>query len=205
MLLHLENMTHCEDVQCFRPWVFQVGLCTILVFLIEAQVLYAGVFVSLPLTAHCSRLMNSTEGTNRGLTMMRELSSMVWIRLVPWCLRYTKDKETPSGPTANSQCPVQQTGAVSPHRLPCYMFTATAWQIRKLWGSEHPRSEMILSATSHLLVSLSTHDWFRPANVYRSVNTCWGSVNQVYLISGSEVPLTVWNHRGSENALSVFK
>lgn len=42
MLLHLENMTHCEDVQSFRPWVFQVGLCTILVFLIEAQVLYAG-------------------------------------------------------------------------------------------------------------------------------------------------------------------
>lgn len=132
MLLHLENMTHCEDVQSFRPWVFQVGLRTILVFLIEAQVLYAGVFVP----------VSWTEGTNRGLTMMRELSSMVWIRLVPWCLRYTKDKETPSGPTANSQCPVQQTGAVSPHRLPCYMFTATAWQIRKLWGSEHPRSEM---------------------------------------------------------------
>lgn len=66
-------------------------------------------------------------------------------------------------------------------------------------------NEHILSATSYLLVSLSTHDWFRPANVYRSENTCWGSVNQVYLISGSEVLLTVWNHRGSENALSVFK
>lgn len=58
MFLHLENVTHCEDVQCFRPWVFQVGLCTILVFLIEAQLSYAGVFVSLPSTAHCSCLMN---------------------------------------------------------------------------------------------------------------------------------------------------
>lgn len=123
MLLHLENMTHCEDVQCFRPWVFQVGLCTILVFLIEAQVLYAGVFVSLPLTAHCSRLMNSTEGTNRGLTMMRELSSMVWIRLVPWCLRYTKDKETPSGPTANSVSSTADRGSQSPQAAMLHVYS----------------------------------------------------------------------------------